>query len=442
MRILIAVHGYPPTRFAGAERTAERMVKWLTAHHHQVEVFTVESLTASSFSVQTAQENGLTIHRVSYNVKAGDYFRNLYDYPPIGEALRGVLSRGHFDLVHLMSGYLLGGQVVHTAHEYGIPVVITLTEYWFMCARLNLMHPNDVLCSGPESDAKCLRCIMEEKRRYRLPARYASRLMDAFWLVAPKMSFTTAQMEATVRRRETLHEVLDAADFVISPSRFLINKYADFGFDTRRYHLIRHGLNAQPVFHNPLPTSPVHALRLGYTGQIKSHKGVDLIIEACLPLLDAGYALTLDLWGPNNEIPAYSRQLQEMTAAYPAIRWNGRYDLTHVWDVLSSFDVLIVPSRWYENSPFVILEAYKIGRPVIATNLGGMAEMVEDEKSGLLFELNNADDLRRQIARLIDDQGLLERLRAGIPHVKTLDEEMTEIVSVYQHLLQEHAEQP
>ncbi len=439
MRVLIALHGYPPTHYAGAERLAERIVKWLVAQGHHVEVFAVESLTAPRFGVTTTQEDGFVVHRVSYNVKEGDFFRNMYDYPPLGKALRAILAQGSFDLVHLVSGYLLGGQVIHTVKAFGLPLVVTLTEYWFMCLRLNLLHPDDTLCSGPESDAKCARCLLEEKRRYRLPAQYVPGIMNAFWTFARQLSFTNIQEEAIAHRRDTLRQALEAADLVISPSRFLIDKFAEYGFNTGRYQLIRHGLNLPTVPRKPAPAGPPTELRLGYLGQIKAHKGVDLIIDALLPLLAAGAPVSLDIWGPEDEAPDYIARLKKQTAAYPGVRWNGRYSGAQVWDILARLDAVIVPSRWYENSPTVILEAFNVGLPVITTNLGGMAELVQHETSGLVFELNNAADLRRQITRLLHEPALLPRLYAGVPVVKRADEEVEDIYAYYCQLLETRA---
>jgi glycosyltransferase involved in cell wall biosynthesis len=127
--------------------------------------------------------------------------------------------------------------------------------------------------------------------------------------------------------------------------------------------------------------------------------------------------------------------MQEKVAHHSAIRWRGAYQGNEVWDVLSQLDVLVISSRWYENSPNTILEAFKMGLPVVATNLGGMSELIEHEKSGLLFELNSTDDLRSQLLRLIHEPGLLDHLRKNIPSVKTIDEEMAEIVGHYRELL-------
>jgi glycosyltransferase involved in cell wall biosynthesis len=82
----------------------------------------------------------------------------------------------------------------------------------------------------------------------------------------------------------------------------------------------------------------------------------------------------------------------------------------------------------------VILEAFEMGKPALVTNLGGMAELVEHEKNGLVFDLNSAADLRRQIDRLLSEPDLLNRLQQGIPTVKRIDAEMQEVLIQYQRL--------
>ncbi|GIL09076.1 MAG: glycosyl transferase family 1 [Chloroflexota bacterium] len=435
MNILIAVHGFPPSHYAGAERVAERIAHWLAARAHTVAVFAVEQLDDPHFRVEIERENGFPVHRVFYNAGTTAPYPGSYDSPQLADAIQQVLKQSHFDLIHIISGYLLAVPVIRAARQAGIPVAITLTEYWFLCARLNLLRADNTLCSGPETDRKCARCLAESKRRYRLFSQKAPGLVDALWQIPVLHDLETA----VGVRRVTLHRTLQEADLVISPSQFLIDKFAEFGFDTERFALVRHGLAATNKSPAPADRGPADALHLGYLGQIKPHKGVDLIVDAVLPLLDAGHAITLDLWGPDDEDPAYTAALKRRTANYPAVRWQGSYQKNALWDILASLAVLVVPSRWYENSPSVIWEAYAAGVPVIATRLGGMAELIKHEQSGLLFELNDAQDLRRQLERLVSEPELLPRLRAGIPPVRTDHDEVSEIFALYQRLLRSPA---
>jgi len=435
VRILIAVHGFPPTHTAGAERQAERMARWLIGSGHEVEVFAVEKVDEPHFRVETAQQDGLTIHRLYYDVGAGDDpFRASYDNPQIGVALRTVLTNRAFDVVHLISGYLLGSQIISTAKEMRLPVVVSPMEFWFLCARLNLMHATGELCIGPESDQKCMRCLMEDKRRYRRPAEIAPGLMNAFWALAQHMPFTQNTTQAVAHRRVHLQHTLNSADLVICNSQFLIRKFREFGFNTEKFHFIRQGLTTS-VDQKPAANASAGTFRLGYIGQMKKHKGVDLLIDAVISLLDAGKDVSLDLWGDETEEPAYTQMLKQRSTPYPVIRWNGRYVGAKVWDVIGGFDVLVAPSRWYENSPNVILEAFEMGCPAIVTDLGGMAELIEHEKNGLVFELNSVSSLRHQIERLLSEPDLLKRLQNGIPAVKRIDAEMQEILVQYERLV-------
>jgi glycosyltransferase involved in cell wall biosynthesis len=91
---------------------------------------------------------------------------------------------------------------------------------------------------------------------------------------------------------------------------------------------------------------------------------------------------------------------------------------------LTAHDVLAVPSRWYDNSPNVILEAFSAGLPVVAANHGGLAGMVRHDVDGLLFRPGDTQSLSAALQRLASDPALLERLREGICPPHGIDGEM------------------
>ncbi len=98
-------------------------------------------------------------------------------------------------------------------------------------------------------------------------------------------------------------------------------------------------------------------------------------------------------------------------------------------------DILIVPSIWHENNPLVIQEAFLSKTPVIASNIGGIPELVIDGVNGLLFEPQDANDLREKIQHIIDEPNILEKFKENIPEVKNIEDNIREIEKLYNSLL-------
>ncbi len=433
MRVLIAIHGFLPTHRAGAERAAERIARYLISINYEVEVFALETYNSPDVRLETDTYQSITCHRLHYDISNSGFMDSVrFENQDVAQKFREVLLHGNFDLMHIVSGYLLGGQVIDIAHELGVPVAITLTEYWFMCGRLNLLQEDGTLCTGPETHQKCAVCSLEEKRRYKLPKQYLPNVMNTVWAVIQNTPLIQKELALVSRRQTVLRSALNRADLVISPSNFLISKFGEFGFDTDNWVMIRHGIDhqLQPALADESPQT----LRVGYIGQLKPHKGLDLLVDAVVSLLGENRNLSLDIWGIQTP-GAYLDQLEAKSRPFPDVRWRGGFHGDELAQVFNTLDVVVIPSRWYENCPTVILEAYRMQTPVIATRLGGMIELVGQDKGGLSFELNNSHDLAAQIRRLLDDPQLLPLLKQNIPYVKTGTEEIAEIVRQYQKLV-------
>ena len=173
-------------------------------------------------------------------------------------------------------------------------------------------------------------------------------------------------------------------DAFIAPSRFLIEKFRASGFSYPITHVV------QPI--QPFPATPEN---LGgehflYIGRLSEEKGVTTLIDAWESLQGAA---TLKIIGTGPEEPI----LRERARSIPGIEFLG-YQTGAAWEsALRGAKALIVPSIWYENMPYVILEALSRGKPVIATRLGGMPERIHEGKNGWLFEPGQPKDLVRAI---------------------------------------------
>jgi glycosyltransferase involved in cell wall biosynthesis len=244
----------------------------------------------------------------------------------------------------------------------------------------------------------------------------------------------SSRLELIAERRRYLKQVLEKVDMVISPSRFMIQKVKEYGFQPRRLVYLPFGLdktNLQVI----QPGAPPTRLRIGYLGQFAPHKGVHLLLSAFRKLAKPPDLCELILHGNVSDASPYERRLLRMARNDPTITFAGPYPNTQVGQVLDGLDVIVVPSAWYENRPTVILEAYATGTPVVAARLGGMAELIQHDQNGLLFEPGSVRSLATQLQRLLDEPALLPRLQAGIQPVPGIEEETGTLVSLYQSLL-------
>ena len=127
--------------------------------------------------------------------------------------------------------------------------------------------------------------------------------------------------------------------------------------------------------------------------------------------------------------------LEEITAGPNNVTLVGKYEHDDLPRLMAEIDWVVVPSRWWENSPLVIQEAFLHGRPVICSDIGGMAEKVTDGVNGLHFRAGDPRSLARVLERATTTPGLWESLRAGIPDVYDMPDHIASLRSLYREQL-------
>lgn len=234
------------------------------------------------------------------------------------------------------------------------------------------------------------------------------------------------------RRQLAMRKALELPNLILAHSTIVPHMLAQAGLSARVVQL-SNGLDLEWAANFPGKSgSPL--IRFGYIGQVTKIKGVHLLIQAFQQLAMPERA-RLDIWGDLQREPIYGQEIQDLVAHHPAIALHGPFTRLQLAKVLAEIDVLVVPSLWYENAPLVIAEAFATQTPVIATNLGGMAEAVSHEGNGLLFARGDVVDLRNQLQRMLEEPGLLAQLRSGIGAVKAIDQEISQLEAIYSALI-------
>ena len=167
-------------------------------------------------------------------------------------------------------------------------------------------------------------------------------------------------------------------------------------------------------------------------GRLAREKGIDILLEAMRRITSP--RLKLDIFGLAVDSEAESLKQSVVNAGDRRIRLLPPFPNANAISELGAYDCLAVPSQWLETGPLVVLEAFAAGIPIVGSNLGGIAELVEDEKNGLLVEPASIEAWVTAFNRLLTEPGLLSRLRLGIPKVRTMDQVAVEMLALYRRL--------
>jgi glycosyltransferase involved in cell wall biosynthesis len=443
MKILLVTSFFPPTHTSGTEKRTLGYALKLHERGHDVQV-----VCAGTFAEGDHYWNGysdeiyrqIPVRRINLNwILAPDPNQFLYCNSVIEKQFNQWLEEWNPDIVHITSCLTLSASVIQAAKAQQRPVVLTLTDFWFICPRLNLLRGDGALCDGRTTSWDCLNCKLWDSTLFR---RFGSILPER--LMAPSLSGLSKKPQLSrIRgfrgmaldmddRKSYLEKMIAAADFVSAPSASLRDVFEAAGV-SKPIEVIQSGHDLDWLENMPQKEQAT-LIRIGYIGQVIPTKGVHILLTAFLSADLEGRA-QLDIFGDQNKAPDYMRQLDTLKDGNSAfIKFHGAFPHERLGEILSKIDVLVVPSQWHENNPRVIQEAFASKTPVLGSNVGGISEFVQHEVNGLLFERSDVVDLASQLTRVVDEPDFLSCLQIGISPVKTIDQEVTELETVYDDL--------
>jgi glycogen(starch) synthase len=237
-------------------------------------------------------------------------------------------------------------------------------------------------------------------------------------------------------------EALRLADRIVHPGESVLETYRRDvpGVDFSRARRVR--LSFEPGPEPPQrEREPGAPLRILFAGRLQRVKGVLPLVEACLASDDPGWRLTL-AGGDTETAPmtqSVRKTIELMVGEDERVEIRGPLPHGELQDLFAEFDLVAVPSR-FESWSNVALEALRAGVPVLAAPAGGLAEIVEDGKSGWHLEGGGREAIRRSLERLLGDRDEVERVRAsGAPRARFLeltneDEVLTEYRDLFSAL--------
>jgi glycosyltransferase involved in cell wall biosynthesis len=313
------------------------------------------------------------------------------------------------DVVHFHHMLMIGVEAFQAVRNTlpDAAIVLTLHDYFPICANEGQMAtPQGSRCLVANPDV-CARCI---------PA---------------------AERDAFVMRKLFIQQAMSFVDRFVCPSDFLKARYEEWGLPSARMAVIRNGLAvAAPSRTAARPLSAgERRSRFAVFGNLTPTKGALVAIEAVRRLAERAPDAILTLHGSAAvQGESFQKDLAKALAASPMVDARGGYALSDLPALMAEADWVVVPSVWWENAPLVIQEAFLHGRPVICSDIGGMAEAVRDGVDGLHFRAGDARHLAAIMERALDPR-LWESLAAGIVPPRRIDDAADACLALYDHVL-------
>ncbi|MEA1985744.1 MAG: glycosyltransferase family 4 protein [Euryarchaeota archaeon] len=395
----MVIHGFPPYYMAGSEVYTYNLCQELKKDN-EVSVFTrIENPYEDPYTRFDEEYHGLKIHRV--NKPQRDYtLTDKYLDPQMDAIFEDLLEETKPDIVHIGHLSHLSTNFPEIAKKKRCSVVYTLHDFWLKCYRGQLIKPDLQICSAP-SDENCLECV-----RHTFKEKWDIEDVKAY--------------------RNHMGGAISHIDRLLSPSKFLMDFYRDNGVDENKLVFSKYGFNKDIIRSKEKTYNSDSKISFGFMGRVIPVKGIKILLEAFRNLDRSELHIFGSIGGQGTFLERYGTE---------RVFFDGAFDNWEINAVLEKIDVLIVPSIWYENSPLVIQEAFIAGVPVITSNIGGMAELVEDGVEGFTFEVGDKDALKEVMKRIEDDPEILNDLDVSDAKVRSIQDDARFIQQIYREVL-------
>lgn len=402
MRIL-QIHKYL-YRKAGAEAYMLGLADLLSKHGHEVGLWGTDEkikIQDSKFKIF----DDLLVEALNFDKREGwkkDFkkFKHMVWSKEAAEKFEKVLKRFKPDVIHVHNIYHhISPSILPVARKYNIPVVMSVHDY-------KLINPNYVLydhgeiCERDNLGAILHRCIKNS---------YAATIADV--------------LEMTVHRMLGVYE--SVAKFIV-PTTFVKRKLVERGVDVWKIETVPLMVEQKNIKTKEHKNMDSYIL---YAGRLMEEKGIYLLLEVAKKLPEINFKIA----GTGPELRNVELRIKDEELSN--IELLGFVEKDKLEQIIAQARLVVVPSLWYEPSPLAVLEAMSAGKVVVATQIGGIANLIDDRETGFTLETSNVVQWVDQIQKIWHDDALLKKVgKAASDHVRSVhnpEDHYEKIMEIY-----------
>ena len=414
MNILQIVHCFPPESMTGSEIYAYNLSKWLSRKHNVSVFYRINNPDGEEYEVIKNKYDGLDVYKINHTFKDYDSIEKIYNNKEIEKRFLKVLDEVSPDIVHIQHLLFLSLGLVDVIKKRDIPIIFTLHDYWLMCPKGQLLKNDRKICINPLG-SNCPYCLSTSLNPRVLIKKIFKALMH---------------YKIPTRFNPDLAKIYKKVDLFVSPSNFLRNRFIEFGLSQEKIIYSDNGMNLDLFKDREKIKSD--KIRFGFIGTLIPAKGVHVLIKAFNKVKSNKAVLKIYGKAPvNNCIFNYYNAIRYMAKGNKNIEFIGTFDNKDVAKVFKEIDILIFSSIWEENSPLVLHEAILTKTPALASDIGGVNELIKHDKNGFLFCAGDDKGLSLLIKKIIENPKIIENLKKDIVPVIDMEFHCKELEALY-----------
>jgi len=361
----------------GVERYCFALSTLLKNHKHKLAYFAVLHSANPKNSWEKYFVSYISFQKINPRSSPKNFLRMIYSVEARNK-ISQLLNDFRLDIVHLHQIYHhISPSILVEIRKRKIPLVMTVHDYHLISPNYNLFHGGKI-------------CEITKPNLF----------FRTIFHKCVKNSYLASFAEVT---EKYIHYWLgwerNYIDYFIAPSLFMKNKLLEYGLPKEKIIHLPHFIDASG--YKPNYSFGDYLL---YFGRLSPEKGLEVLIGAMRSLPK----IKLKIAGRGNI--DYEEKLKALSSKLKNIEFVGFQDGDKLKKLIANSRFTILPSVWYENEPMSILESFASGKTVIASNIGGIPEIVKDGYNGFLFKPGNVEDCREKIIKLWDNPLLCQRL--------------------------------